>query len=141
MIVLSKEPPGGFCYVGCCVVFHNWRFFVLGLLFYATSTPPWLLRTLKTSTGSELYPGYFQFLLLPGSSITSLSHFIASATVFSGLLLRTGAFYLALLHTFWHICDSDASRNTLSRIFLYECSHRDGRNQFFGRNWAQKPPN
>ena len=30
-----------------------------GLLIHATSTPPWLLRPVKVSTSSELYPNYF----------------------------------------------------------------------------------
>ena len=42
--------------VYCCC------FYVSGLLFHATSTPLWLLKPVKVSTSSELYPGYFQLL-------------------------------------------------------------------------------
>ena len=44
------------------VVFLTGGFYVSGLLFYATSTPPHLLRPVKASTGSELYPGCFRLL-------------------------------------------------------------------------------
>ena len=40
-----------------------------GLLFHATGTSPWLLRPVKVSTSSELYPVYFwlpTFLYCPG---------------------------------------------------------------------------
>ena len=64
-----REPLGGFCDVGCdfVVVLHfifDLHFvvvlhFVSRLLFHGTSTPPWLLRPVKASTSSELYPDYF----------------------------------------------------------------------------------
>ena len=44
------------------LLFSKWRFLVPGLLFYATGTPPWLLRPVKASTSSELYLGYFWLL-------------------------------------------------------------------------------
>ena len=44
------------------VVFLTGGFYISGLLFLATGTPPWLLRPVKASTSSELYPGYFQLL-------------------------------------------------------------------------------
>ena len=37
-------------------------FYVSGLLFHAISTPPQLLRPVKASTGSELYPDFFRLL-------------------------------------------------------------------------------
>ena len=47
--------------------------YVSRLLFFATGTPPWLLRHVKASTSSELYPGYFQLLyFLPGFFVTFL---------------------------------------------------------------------
>ena len=45
-----------FCDVGCCC------FYVSGLLFRATGTPPSLPGPVKASTSSELYPGYFWYL-------------------------------------------------------------------------------
>ena len=66
MVLCLREPPGGFCDSGCsccCSCFPHWTsFFVSGLLFLTTSIPPWLLRSLKASTSSELCPGYFQLL-------------------------------------------------------------------------------
>ena len=44
------------------VVFLTGGFYVSGLLFLATGTPPWLLRPVKAFTSSELYPGYFRLL-------------------------------------------------------------------------------
>ena len=45
------------------VVFsHIGGFYVSSLLFHTTDTPPQLLRTVKVSTSSELYPGYFRLL-------------------------------------------------------------------------------
>ena len=44
------------------VVFLTRGFYVSLLLFRATGTPPWLLRSVRASTSSELYPGYFRLL-------------------------------------------------------------------------------
>ena len=44
------------------VVFLTGGFYVSRLLFLATGTPPWLLRPVKASASSELYPGYFRLL-------------------------------------------------------------------------------
>ena len=44
------------------VVFLTGGLYVSGLLFHATGTPPWLLRSVKASASSELYPGYFRLL-------------------------------------------------------------------------------
>ena len=78
------------------VVLLTGGFYVSGLFFLATGTPPQLLRPVKASTGSELYAGYFRLLyLLPGF----LAHsFTVSATVLSGQFLATDVFYLTLLH-------------------------------------------
>ena len=48
-----EEPPGG-----CCCCFTSLEF----LRFVATNTPPWVLRPVKVSTSSELYPGCFRLL-------------------------------------------------------------------------------
>ena len=63
------ESLGGFWDVGChfiVVSYFNFDLhfviilhFVSRLLYHVTSTPPWLLRPVKTSTSSELYPNYF----------------------------------------------------------------------------------
>ena len=44
------------------VVFLTGGFYISGLLFLATGTPPWLLQSVNASTSSELYPGYFLLL-------------------------------------------------------------------------------
>ena len=44
----------------------HWRFFDFGLFFYVTDTSPWVFESMKTSTSSELYPGYLWFLPLSG---------------------------------------------------------------------------
>ena len=44
------------------VVFLTGGFYVSGLLFHATGTPPHLLRYVKASSSSELYPGCFRLL-------------------------------------------------------------------------------
>ena len=57
------EPPGAFCDVGCwCCFYLTGGFYVSGLLFLATGPPPWLVRPVKATTSSVLYPGYFRFL-------------------------------------------------------------------------------
>ena len=57
------EPPGSFCDVGCCCCFYlTGGFYFSGLLFLATGTPPWFLRSVKVSNSSELCPGYFRLL-------------------------------------------------------------------------------
>ena len=96
MVPYLREPPRGFCDVGCCCCFFlTGGFYVSGLLFLATGTPPRPLRPIKASTVSEPYPGYFRLLsFLPGFFRHS---FTASATVLSGHFLPTGVFYLTLL--------------------------------------------
>ena len=44
--------------------FIHWCLYISELLLHATGTPPWLLRPVKGSASSELYPGYFQLILL-----------------------------------------------------------------------------
>ena len=57
------------------VVLPYWGFFISGLLFYATSTSPWLLRSAKASASSDLCLGYFQLLILPGFCGASFAPF------------------------------------------------------------------
>ena len=49
------------------VVFFTGGFYVSGLLFLATSTPPSLFRPVKASSSSEFYPGYFRLLYFTSS--------------------------------------------------------------------------
>ena len=84
------------------VVFLTGGFYLSGLLFLATSTPPWLLRPVKASTSSELYTlatfGCFTFARF-------FRHiFTASATVLSGHFLPTDvSFPCAPSPHFWHV--------------------------------------
>ena len=78
MVLSLGEPPGGFCDVGCCcssfiavfvMLFLQFRATFTGtgtsspVLLHAAGTLPWLLRPVKASTISELYPGYSRLLL------------------------------------------------------------------------------
>ena len=81
------------------VVFLTEAFYVSRLPFLASGTPPWLFRSAKAFTSSELYPGYFPLLYF-----CQAFHFKVSATVLSGHVSPTYVFYLALLpHIFWHV--------------------------------------
>ena len=61
------EPLGEFVILCIFIYFHLSMIFILllylhlisRLLCHVTSTPPWLLRPVKASTSSELYPDYF----------------------------------------------------------------------------------
>ena len=61
------EPLGGFVILCIFIYFHLSMIFILlfylhlisRLLCHVTGTPPWLLRPMKASTSSELYPDYF----------------------------------------------------------------------------------
>ena len=68
MVLYLGEPPVMFlccCYsflmcifICRCSSFCCYSSFISRLL-YVTGTPPWLLRPMKASTSSELYPDYF----------------------------------------------------------------------------------
>ena len=73
MVLYLGEPPVMFlccCYsflmcifICRCSSFCCYSSFISRLL-YVTGTPPWLLRPMKASTSSELYPDYFWLLFL-----------------------------------------------------------------------------
>ena len=122
MVLCLREPPGGFCDIGCCCCccccyFPHWRF----LRFQATF-PCHQHSTLA----SQAREGLRQFWALPWLLLVALlfpGFFVncstVGATVLSRYFLPTGVFYLTLLlHIFGTFCDSDAGRNTLSRILL-----------------------
>ena len=56
------EPPGGFCDVGCCCCYLTGGFYISGLLFLATGTPPWLSGPWRPPPALSFYPGYFRLL-------------------------------------------------------------------------------
>ena len=101
------------------VFLPHWRFLRFRATFPSHQTLPWLLRSMKASTSSEVYTGYFCLLYFFHHSFT------VRATVLSGRFLPRYVSYLALLpHILTHFCDSDAGRNTPSRILLCDCPHR-----------------
>ena len=63
-------------------------------------------------------------LLLSDISVTSLSHFVVSATILRGLFYTQGFFTLDFFSSFLCVGYSDMSRSTLSRICPYACCHR-----------------
>ena len=109
MVLCLGEPPGRFLLLLFIFILHfvvvlhfifDLHFvvivphFISRLLFHVTSTPLWLLKPVKASTSSELYPNYFRLPLAFSST--------ATATVLSGRFLPTGFFYLTLFHqNFW----------------------------------------
>ena len=117
------EPPGNFSDVGCCCccftsleVFTFPGYFSLPQALHPGflgqwGSPPALSSTLATF-------GFFTFAKIFRHSFT------ASVTVLSWCFLPTGAFYLTLLpRILGRFCDSDAGRNTPSRILLCACPH------------------
>ena len=70
MVVCSEKPPVRllWCwllfFIHFCSLFYCCSSFISRLLCQATGTPPWLLRSVRALTSSELYPGYFWLLLL-----------------------------------------------------------------------------
>ena len=79
-----------FCDASCCY------FYVSGLLFHATNTPPWLLRPEKASTSSELYT------LATFDCFTFPSHFYRKSYGFEWVFL-THRRFLRYAHS-PHLC-------------------------------------
>ena len=111
---LLGEPPGGFCDVACCFCcFNSLEVFHL-LLFNVIPHP------------SVSYCRVFTLILCfqPRSSQSDLRHFQFN---FSGVFIFYRECYsfervFFTLHSF--LCESDAGRNTSSRIFLCTCPHK-----------------
>ena len=114
------QPTGGFCDVGCCCCFTSLEIF-RSLFFDVIPHPSvsycWVFTTILYFQPSRRFHLNFSGLF---------RHcFTASGTVLSGSFLPTSVFYLALLpHTLVRFCDSDADRDTPSRILLCACPHR-----------------
>ena len=104
------------------VVYLTGGFYVSGLLFLASVTPPWLLRPAKDSTSSELYPAYFRLLyFLPGFFVTFLPRLLR---FWVGIFYPQALFAFCSFPTFLaRFCDSDMGRNTPSRILLCAFPH------------------
>ena len=101
------EPPGGFCDVGCCCCFYlTGGFYFSGLLFLATGTPPWFLRSVKVSNSSELCPGYFRLLYFCQAFP---SHFYRERYAFERAFFTYRRFLKCVSSPhFGTFCDSDA---------------------------------
>ena len=97
--------------------FYVSRFFSMSSALHLGFSGPWRPPTALSSTLATL--GCFTFARL-------FRHiFPASATILSRHFLATGVFYLKLLpYIFGTFCDSDAGRNTPSRILLCVCPRR-----------------
>ena len=105
------------------VVFLTASFYVSGLLFLASGTPPWLLRPVKASTRSELYPGYFQLLYFC-QAFTS-QFYLERYGFWVGIFYLQEFFTLrSFTNIFGTFCDSGEGRNIPSRILLCAFPHR-----------------
>ena len=124
MVLPAMEPQELFVMLFVPVdVFLTGCFYFSGVLFLATGTPTQLLRPVKASTGSELYPGYFRLLYFFQAFP---SHFYRDRYGFEWAFFTQRRFLpYALSPTFLaRFCDSDAGRNTPFRILLLACTHR-----------------
>ena len=99
------EPLGGFVILCIFIYFHLSMIFILlfylhlisRLLCHVTGTPPWLLRPMKASTSSELYPDYFW--------LPFLFHLPRVLRFWVGIFYPQAFFTLHSFMTFWHIPD------------------------------------
>ena len=64
------------------------------LLCHVTGTPPWILRPVKVSTSSELYPDYFW--------LPFLFHLPWALRFWEGIFYPQAFFTLRSFPTFWH---------------------------------------
>ena len=100
------------------VVFPH--FLSYGLLFFATGTPPSLLRPVKATTSSEFFLSVA--LVLPSFFVTFLPRALRFLT---GIFCPQAFFYLALLpHIFGTVLLLRCGQEHPTRIFLCACPHR-----------------
>ena len=92
------------------VVFPHWRFLRFRATFPCHRDSTRLLRLVKVSTGSELYPGCFWLLyFLPGFFVTVLP---LALRFWVGIFYPQTFFNLTLLHRYFvTFCDLDADRS------------------------------
>ena len=85
------------------IYLHLLMFFILLVLYlylisrllcHVTGTPPWLLRPVKVSTSSELYPDYFR--------LPFLFHLLRVLRFWVGIFYPQAFFTLHSFPTFWH---------------------------------------
>ena len=96
-------------FLWCCSFFiylHLLMFFILLVLYlrfisrllcHVTGTPLWLLRRVKVSTSSELYPDYFR--------LPFLFHLPRTLRFWVGIFYPQAFFTLCSFPHFWHIPD------------------------------------
>ena len=123
MVLASQKLQEVFVMLVVVVVFYlTGGFYVSGLLFLAAGTPPWLLRPVKASIISELYPGCFWLLCICQAFP---SQFYRERYDFEWAFFTHRRFSPCTPSArFGTFCDSDVDRNTPSRIFLCSCPHR-----------------
>ena len=105
MVLLLGRTSSEAFVVLVVVVVHSFLFFILllfficccssfisRLLYHVTSTPPWLLRPVKASTSSELYPDYFW--------LPFLFHLPWALRFWKGIFYTQAFFTLRSFH--WH---------------------------------------
>ena len=120
-----REPPGGFCDNGC-----DCYFFLTGVF----SFPYYFSMPLALHSG---FPGPWRPPPALSSSLATFNDSFSQAfpSLVCLILLKVLWFWVSVFYpqlfftfhsfpTFSRLCDSDASRNTPSRIFLYVCFHR-----------------
>ena len=97
---------GSFLILCIFIYLHLSMFFILlvlylhlisRLLYHITGIPPWLLRPMKVSTSSELYPDYFR--------LPFLFHLPRVLRFWVGIFYPQAFFTLHSFMTFWHIPD------------------------------------
>ena len=109
-MVLAWENLRRFLFILLLLLFfiylHLLMFFILLVLYlylisrllcHVTGTPPWLLRPVKVSTSSELYPDYFR--------LPFLFHLPRVLRFWVGIFYPQAFFTLHSFMTFWHIPD------------------------------------
>ena len=109
-MVLAWENLRRFLFILLLLLFfiylHLSMFFILLVLYlyliprllcYVTGTPPWLLRPVKVSNSSELYPDYYW--------LPSLFHLPRVLRFWVGIFYPQAFFTLHSFPTFWHISE------------------------------------
>ena len=114
MVLCLGEPPGGFCDAGCCCCLSSLDVFTF---------PDCFSLPMKASTRSELYPGYFWLLYF--CQVFSSQFYRERYSFEWACFTRRRFLPYAPSPTFLaRFSDSDAGKNTPSRILLCACYHR-----------------
>ena len=126
MVLAWGEPPGGNCDVGCCCCFTSQEVFLPSLVFdiipHSSVSYRQIFRPILYFQGSSLQSDLQHFhLTFLGFSVTPYCKCYSFDWAFfthRRFLRRTPSPYVGMF------CDSDAGRNTPSRILLCACPHK-----------------